>query len=78
MTFVLKKTSHAQSNFQESKKRLRRTRFPEIHMAYLLWYNMRNVIYYLTHTGNLSRNHNATVRVKKPKLFGTFGLFWTS
>ena len=33
MTFALKKTFHAQTNFQESKKRLRRTRFPEIHMA---------------------------------------------
>ena len=38
MTFELKQTSHAQSNFQESKKRLRSTQFPEIHMAWHTFY----------------------------------------
>ena len=33
---------------------------------------MRNVIYYLTHNSNLFRNHNATVRVKKPEIIRYF------
>ena len=38
MPFELKQTSHAQSNFQESEKRLRSTQFSESHMAWHTFY----------------------------------------